>query len=230
MKKISLIFIAFVLAACQSMDNSTISPFTEAPLFGMIYDSESSPVSGAKVILDDTATAFTDINGRVVLQAVSRGEHTVVIQKKGFEEMRIKVNFSSREQVLYANLLSMDTILGNMEKALLSGKLTEAEAFMQRASSINPRNIRLQYLIAMYHVRKKSYAQALTELKRLSAQYPDDPYLVMTRAHILFFGLGQKDSSIRILQSYFSLHTNEEVENLIKTLSDRQVPKTKQDD
>ena len=219
MKKISLMLIAFVLAACQSMDNRTISPFTEAPLFGMIYDSKSSPVSGATVVLDNTVTAYTDINGKVVLQAVSRGQHTVLIRKNGFEEMRIEVNFSSREQVLYANLVSLDTILGKLEKALLSGTLTDAAALMQRASSINPKNIRLQYLIAMYHVRKKSYAHALTELKRLSAQYPDDPYLVMTQAHILFFGLDKKNSSISILKNYLAFHTNAEVEKLIKTLS-----------
>jgi len=123
-----LLLIIAMVSSCKSVDNGAFSQFDEAPLFGMIYDSESSPVASAIVVLDDEKSVKTDINGRVLFGAVSQGEHSVVISKDGFEDVQMVLNFSNRDQVLYSTLISLHNILDNLESSLQTGKMTEAKS------------------------------------------------------------------------------------------------------
>jgi tetratricopeptide (TPR) repeat protein len=197
------------------VDENAFVNLSEAPLFGMIYDSESSPVVGAMVVLDDEKSVKTDINGRVLFSAVSRGEHSVVINKEGFEEARIELNFSNRDQVLYSTLISLHNILDNLESSLQIGKIAEAKLFLKRASKINSDDIRFKYLDVVYLAESKEYARALDEIDLLRKTHPDDPYIIMTQAKILFYGLNKKTEALEVLHNFSSSNRNEELESLI---------------
>lgn len=180
----SLVLIIVLVSSCKSVDNADLGQFSEAPLFGMIYDSESSPVVSAMVVLDDAKSAKTDINGRVLFGAVSYGDHSVVITKEGFEEVRIVLNFSNRNQVLYSTLISLSNILDNIESYLQTGKLTETKSFLTRASKIDSDDIRFKYLKIVYLTKVNEIEEALKEIDLLLESYPDDPYLILTHIKI----------------------------------------------
>lgn len=212
-----LILITFI-SSCKSVDNGSFSQFTEAPLFGMIYDSESSPLVGATVVLDDQKSFQTDINGRVLFSAISQGDHSVVISKEGFEETRMVLNFSNRDQVLYTTLISLYNILNNLESSLQTGKLTEAKSFLDRALKIDSEDIRFKYLHVIYLSEVKEYERALKEIVLLRKSYPNDPYITMTQAKILFYGLEEKTEALALLKDYDLSNRNEELKNLIEKM------------
>lgn len=186
MKKYTYILLLIItfISSCRSVDNGSSIQFDEAPLFGMIYDSESSPVVGAVVVIDDDKSFQTDINGRVLFSTVLRGEHFVVIKKEGFEEARIELNFSNRDQVLYSTLISLQNILDNLESSLQNCKLTEAKSFLDRASKINSDDIRFKYLKIVYLTKINELEEALKEIGLLMESYPEDPYLILTHNKI----------------------------------------------
>ncbi|MCK5671908.1 MAG: carboxypeptidase regulatory-like domain-containing protein [Spirochaetales bacterium] len=214
----SLLLIITLVSSCKSVDDGGFSQFDEAPLFGMIYDLESSPVTGVVVVLDDEKSSQTDINGRVLFGAVSRGEHSVVITKEGFEETRMVLNFSNRDQVLYSTLIPLQNILDNLESYLQFGKMTEAKSFLERAEKINSDDIRYMYLNVVYLTEVKEYSEAFREIVLLRKTYPDDTYLTMTHAKILFYGLNKKAEALELLQNYKLLIRNEEFESLMEKM------------
>ncbi|MDA3938822.1 MAG: carboxypeptidase-like regulatory domain-containing protein [Spirochaetia bacterium] len=222
----SLLLLITLASSCKSVDNGSFSQFTEAPLFGMIYDSESSPVAGALVVLDDEKSAKTDINGRVLFSAVSYGEHSVVITKDGFEETQMVLNFSNRDQVLYSTLFSLQNILDNLESSMQNGKMLEAKSFLMRASGINSEDIRLRYLNVVYLSEMKEYPEVLKEIGLLREIYPNDPYIVMTQAKILFYGLERQEEALEVLQSILPSNSNEELENLLGKMTEEKTGET----
>ncbi len=219
MKKMyGLLIISAIFINCKSMDENAFANFTEAPLFGMIYDSKSLPVAGAELILDDEDIALTDINGRVLFSAVSRGEHLVVINKEGFEEARLILNFSTRDQVLYSTLISFQDILDNLESYLKKDELTEAELFLRRAAGINSKDIRFKYLNIVYLSERGEFEEALNEILVLRKSYPADPYVIMTQAKILFYGFNKKEEAVGLLRAFLTSNINEELEILMQKM------------
>jgi len=214
----SLLIVFTIISGCKSVDDGGFSQFDEAPLFGMIYDSESSPVDGALVVLDDGESSQTDINGRVLFGSVSRGEHSVAISKEGFEETRIVLNFSNRDQVLYSTLISIESILDNLENTLNIGKMTEAKSFLKRAEKINSEDIRFRYLNVVYLSEINEYTDALKEIDLLKRIYPNDPYIIMTQAKILFYGLNRRVEALELLQDFSQPNKNEELEILLEKM------------
>ena len=214
----SLLLIITLVSSCKSVDDGGFSQFDEAPLFGMIYDSKSSPVVGAMVVLDDEKSVKTDINGRVLFSSVSRGEHSVVINKEGFEEARIELNFSNRDQVLYSTLISLHNILDNLEGYLQTNKMTEAKSFLDRASKIDSDDIRFRYLNVVYLSESKEYTEAFSKIGLLKKSYPDDPYLTMTHAKILFYGLEKKAEALKVLQDFSPSNRDNEFVNLMEEM------------
>ncbi len=218
--KISCIALVLTLSlyGCTSTGKGEPLQFIQAPLLGMIYDTESTPVAGAKVIMDKTHSALSDINGKIVLYGVTRGKHSFVIRKKGFEEVRTTLNFSRPTQVLYTTLTSMETILENMDKSLSRNNLKEADRLRTRAKAIDAGNARLQYLDIVYIVKMKKYVDALQKTKILRKQYPDSPPLALTEAEIFLFGLKEKKEALTVLQSIPFVYRTDDIKTMIKAL------------
>jgi len=214
---IALILTLFVYG-CTSTGEKEPLQFTQAPLLGMIYDTKSTPVTGAEVIMDRTYTALSDINGKVVLYGVTRGKHSFVIRKNGFEEVRITLNYSHPTQVLYTTLTSMETILENLKNSLSLNELKKADLLRVRAGAIDVGNARLRYLNIVYLVKMKKYSDALREIKILRKQYPDSSPLVLTEVKIFLFGLEEKKEALTVLQSIPPAYRTDEIKKLLKTL------------
>lgn len=214
-----LIIISLLFFSCKSMEEKDPTEFQAAPLFGMIYDQSSTPVAGAEVILDGGKSFFSDINGRILLDEVSRGKHSIIIKKEGFEELEISFNFLNPGQILYSSLISLESILDKMESSLKEDKLSEAGIFNKRASLIKADDIRLSYLKVVCFIKTGDYKKALEEIDLLQTSHPNNPYLVMTRAKILFYGFGKKEEALSILTDFQTLNRKDELNELIKTFN-----------
>ena len=221
MKKfiLGLLAVFILLSGCASTEKEGPGQNGKAPLFGMLYSTDSTPVSGALVTLDMKQTAQTDINGRFFFNEVSIGDHTVGIKKDGFEEALIELSFLNRDMVLYASLVSLEDILDDLENTLKSGRINEAKILVERAEKIDAHSIRLRYLKVVFLSKIKKYADALLEIENLRALYPEDPYLVMTKAEILFHGLGRVEAAIDILRNSDQCGRNEELGTLLKKIA-----------
>ncbi len=170
--------------SCTTSGSSNFTVFDTAPLFAMVYDSTGAPVAGAEIILDGEKPVRTDITGRVLLENVSRGKHSIVIHKKDFQDFAANFTFSNREQVFYAALRSIESILKSLEEDLITGSLSRAAEHIKEARMIDADDLRLRYLNIVFLTRKKKYAGALQEVKDLERIYPDDPALEKTEKEI----------------------------------------------
>ena len=65
--------VCLLCMSCASAKREDFTDFQEAPLLGMIYDAQNSPVSGVSIAIDGTATAESDIEGRFLIPRLSRG-------------------------------------------------------------------------------------------------------------------------------------------------------------
>ncbi len=214
----TVLILVLILYGCVSTGNDGPFQPAEAPLMGMIYDTENNPVTGAEVIMDGTNTALSDINGNVILYRVTKGEHSFIIRKKGFEAVYCTLNVSSSRQVLYTALTSMETILDKLEKALTLNKTGEAALLRTQAWKIDPDNAQYRYLNTVYLVQTGNYPDALQEIKTLLKIYPANPSLLLTEVKILSSGLRENSRALEVLQSIPSSSTTDEITMLKKIL------------
>ncbi len=212
------LIVIVLITGCASLEDDNPGHFEDAPLMGMIYDSESFPVSGALVVIDDDKSAQTDINGRVLFGAIPFGIHSVVIAKEGFEEVGTVLNFSNRDQVLYSTLVSLTNILNSLEAALKQGQLSDAASYLHRASKIDSGDIRYKYLNVVYLTKRGECKKVLDEIEILRKSYPDDPYIVMTCAEILFRGVDKKEEALELLNNLPVDRRDENFKSLIEEI------------
>ncbi|HEB11954.1 MAG TPA: carboxypeptidase regulatory-like domain-containing protein [Spirochaetales bacterium] len=121
--KLIVIGLALSFSSCLTKDRAASMEFAKAPLFGMVYDFDNQPCSGALIVLDDEEGPQTDINGRFVIGYLPSGEHKVQVKKEGYEELTANFKFSSKNQVLYLKLISFTQLLRKTEYALEKKRL-----------------------------------------------------------------------------------------------------------
>ena len=159
-----LISAALVLASCGSMQENAGSfiPFKEASLAGMVYGADNRPVRGARILLDNTVEAQTDINGRFVTAPIPSGRHDFLITKEGHEPQMISVEFTDRLQVLYVRLISLDYLLERAEAQIDQENLDQAETLLERAARIQPDDpalVMLKLVVAVKQDDRESMAE-----------------------------------------------------------------------
>jgi len=135
--KLIIIGLALSFSSCLTKDRTASMEFADAPLFGMVYDFDNQPCSGALIVLDDEEGPQTDINGRFVIGHLPRGEHKVQVKKEGYEELNTNFKFSNKNQVLYLRVISFNQLLRKTEYALEKKRLKETGELIQRVEAIN---------------------------------------------------------------------------------------------
>ena len=98
-----------LLTGCSSLGPEHAGSFEAAALGGMIYDCASRPLQGASVTVDDSLETMSDLNGRFLTPPITFGEHLLEVRKTGYETKRVRIEFSSRLEVLY--VLFLQTLL-----------------------------------------------------------------------------------------------------------------------
>ncbi|HEY5610508.1 MAG TPA: von Willebrand factor type A domain-containing protein, partial [Thermoanaerobaculia bacterium] len=103
MKRLSLLLLIFVVAACSKTLDVTTTPSNAATIAGIVSDHGGSPLPG--VVIRMTAkndarlwTAVTDANGRYHFATLPPGEYTIHYELSGFGKTKRHVTLAARQE------------------------------------------------------------------------------------------------------------------------------------
>lgn len=169
---------AVLLSSCATTGKrDDPAAFDAAPLLGMAYDSEGSPVQGVRIALDGIDAAESDLSGRFVVSGVTRGAHIFGAARDGYEPIESEFLFLNRSQVLYLRMHSADQLLSTAERALEAGNVSEAEDALTRAGRIDgvsrPVLLYLEAISAWNAGKAALAAEKLEELAELGFDGPE---------------------------------------------------------
>jgi tetratricopeptide (TPR) repeat protein len=221
--KTRFLFILIILTSllsCKTAGDLNPSDFQKAPILGMIYGFDNLPIDDAEIVLDDSVRVRTDIHGRFIIDKVARGDHHIVVTKEDYETIDITFVFSSRNQVLYLNMISFVSLLEEIESALLEGENEEAGLYLERAAKINAKDPRLLYLKGVTLTHQKRYEEAAEVISVLKEKYRTAPHIILFLSEIYDKGLVDREMAKLVLEEFLALLENEEVRNALKTLSE----------
>jgi tetratricopeptide (TPR) repeat protein len=196
----------------------TLSEFSTAPLYGMIYDFDNKPCSNAGVVIDGKEGPRSDINGRFITQPLSKGEHAITISKEGFESVSLVFDFSRKSQVLYIRMISFGQLLKELESAIEKGEWEESRRLIERAEQIKSDDPVEQYLKAMYFNGKGSAEHAIDILRGILDQGYHEPSIFLTLADIYQYQLKNPDKAISCMEEYLKLKRSREAEKRLELL------------
>ncbi len=216
----ALIGLLVLGGGCSSLADRAVTEFTTADLHGMIYDYHSQPCSNVQIRIDKRKGPSSDINGRFVLKNLSKGMHSVVFSKEGFEDVSFSFNFSNRTQVLYLKLFSLDQLLELAQKELENKKLGKAEGYLKRAAKIDATNAVLLYLKAVIALKRDQIDLAVQELNTILKQGVIEPVVFLTLADIYQYYRKDYAMAIHYLKQYVHQQENVEVLKRLKKLEE----------
>src|SRR5512143_3536681 len=81
------------LLSCVTYREKRLREFTSASLMGVVFDAEQKPCVGALVTVDGREGSRTDINGRFLIESLTRGDHRIGVRKDGYEPLETQVSF-----------------------------------------------------------------------------------------------------------------------------------------
>jgi hypothetical protein len=206
--------------SCVSYREQKLREFKEAPLFGMVYDYDQKPCPAASVQVDGEERAQTDINGRFVIDELSRGEHRIEVRKKGYEELGVAVQFLNRDQILYMRMISLGQLLAQAEEALERRRLEETASLLSRAQKIDAGDPLGQYITALYLLEKGSPAQAAEILESLVRRGYREAILYLSLADIFQYRLHNSSQAAASLRAYLELQNDPDVRARLEELGD----------
>jgi tetratricopeptide (TPR) repeat protein len=212
------LFSVLLLISCASQDKVDIISFVSAPLFGMIYDDDNQPCANAKLIIDGQQGPVTDIRGRFLLPDLSRGGHTLVVQKEGFEELTVNFEFLNKTDVLYLKTISFPQLLKMAERALEDRKWAEADAYLVRAEKLNPGDTVFLYLRAVQAYKTEKFPEAVGYLNAIIEKGARDAYVYLFLADLYEINLKDRQKAIENLELYLSKRADAEAQKRLDTL------------
>ena len=158
--------VILVLTACISSPPMPME-FEEAPLLGMIYDVEGSPVAGARVQIDEAEELLSDINGRFFIPSVTKGEHMITVEKDGYIGMEIPFSFLNKSQIVYIQFYTIDQLYDEAKEAAAAGRTIEAKEKVLSCLLFDEDHIPSLFLQAILHYREGEYPSAMDIIEGL---------------------------------------------------------------
>ena len=209
---------ALLALSCASQKEADGMTFDTAPLFGMIYDADNQPCAGVQLSVDGSNGLTSDIRGRFVVPDLTRGTHTVMAAKSGYEQLAVDVAFLNRTDVLHMQMTSFGQLLQMAQEALRDTRWAEAEGFLQRAEKLDPSDAVLRYLYAVHAYRTGAFAAAVDYLDAIESSGAPQPAVLLLQADIYETRLGEPDKAVAALQEYLRLRDDPEVEKRLERL------------
>ncbi|MBC7350286.1 MAG: tetratricopeptide repeat protein [Candidatus Aminicenantes bacterium] len=189
--KIFLLALAFFLFWPQAYGQ-----YREYHLFGLVVDTDSNPLSGVDIFLQDINTSRsyrirTDKNGKYVLSGLPHGRYQVTVKKEGYETRTFEWDFSQPQERMQK--VEMETIIlasGEKLKTLASLKelkqaveevmqkiqrneLESALSQLQELAERFPEDSNVHYLLGVTLGRMHRYEEAIPELTRVTEMAPE---------------------------------------------------------
>jgi len=227
MRKIlgSFLLSALLLVGCASGGTNDARAFEKAPLFGMLYDEENQPCAGVKLAVDGAASKsdtglVTDIRGRFMLPDLSRGEHSLMATKEGYEQLTVKILFQNRTDVLFLRIISFGQLLAKAEKALEERKWDDAEMFLVRAEKLEAGDTVLQFLRAVKAYKTEKFDDAVDLLNGILDKEVREPSIYLFLADIYQKNLSDPQRAIESLEGFLTKRADSDVEKRLAALKE----------
>ena len=143
-------------------------------MYGMIYDEKEEAVAAVNVIINGKLKAVSDGQGRFILQFYfadikDKKEHHIVLEKAGYEKFE-QVFYYEPMSLLHLNLESGEGLLKEAEDAIDRSEYKEAEAFLDRAFSIEESRDESLFLKAIIQYKEGKIGEAKEILERMSGE------------------------------------------------------------
>ncbi len=193
----------------------------------MVYNYDNQPCSGALVMIDENEGPRTDINGRFVIQSVSKGKHQITVTKDGYEKLDFSFEFLNKSQVLYLRMISFNQLLNEIEKSIENRNWKEGEKLIERAEKMKENDPVELYLKAILLKEKGDVEDSVDTLLNILDLGYNEPYVYLALADIYQYRLNNPAEAIKYIEEYLKLKRNSEVqERLIKLKmeADRESP------
>jgi tetratricopeptide (TPR) repeat protein len=169
-------FVCILLAVSCSSVRGVRKNTGEGVMYGMVYNDENIPVSGAAVFIDGKAESVTDTQGRFMLISRQRKEFEIGLEKAGYERVRAMFRFEPME-VIHLTMANAGQLVSRAELAMDEGRYGDAEAYCDRALRLDPFRIDAPYLKALSLLRRGEYERARTLLEGLRERIGDKEYI-----------------------------------------------------
>ena len=212
------------LSSCVSYRERRLREFNSSPLVGMVYDQEQKPCAAAQITVDGNAGPRTDINGRFVIDALTRGDHRIGVSKQGFEPLEVALSFVDRTQVLYLRVVSHGQLLRQAEEALGRGRFQEADGLLRRAEALDPEDPVGLYLRAVYFLRLEDIQQAIGLLQKILARGQRLPAVLLSLADIYQYRLQDAAQAANYLREYLRAEDDPDIRARLAELEGQPVP------
>ncbi|MGB9906045.1 MAG: tetratricopeptide repeat protein [Candidatus Saccharicenans sp.] len=137
--------------------------YREYHLFGLVVDTDSNPLPGVDIFLQDINTSRnyrvrTDKSGRYVLSGLPHGRYQVTVKKEGYETRTFEWDFSQPQERMQK--VEMETIiLASGEKLKTLASLKELKAAVEGV---------------MQKIQQNQLESALSQLRELAEKYPEE--------------------------------------------------------
>ena len=148
----------------------------EALMYGMVYNYESIPVSGAEVIVDEKIVTLTDAQGRFILSSRQRNDFTLTLNKSGYEQITRTYRFEPME-VIHIVMVNASQLVNQAELAMDEGRFQDVVKLCDRAIALNQERADAHYLKALSLVRLKDFKAARIILEELQNQIGKREYI-----------------------------------------------------
>lgn len=111
---------------------------SEGFMYAMIYDHDNSPVAGVAVHIDGKKIVDSDIQGRFILEKVTKkDEYRITLTKRGYEPLDEAFTYDPM-QVLYFKMINSPQLIALAEAAMDGAEHASAEGYLDRALLIEP--------------------------------------------------------------------------------------------
>ncbi len=224
MGKSAIVLLALVAVASCATQPGAPDPlaFDEAPLFGMVYDTDNQPCAGVAFKVDGGASLTTDVRGRFVLPSLSKGEHRLEASKDGYEDLAVTFQFLNRTDVLYLRMTSFSRLRAMAEESMDQRRWEEAGGLLERAKALNATDPVFLYLQALLAYRTERYPDAVGFLEDLIDAGVREAHVYLLLADLYEKHLQDPGKAADNLAAYLELRADPEAGKRLEAL--RQSP------
>jgi len=168
-----IIFAGIMILSCQT--GKPINRATDkAIMYGMIYDFDNTPVSGVTVFINNRKIADSDIQGRFILDNMSRNEYRIKLERRGYETLEETFLFDPL-QVLYFKIINASQLIVMAETALETRDYSNAEKYIDRVLVMEPARPDTLFLKSVTYYLQGKNEEAITVLESLIRQGTAEP-------------------------------------------------------
>jgi tetratricopeptide (TPR) repeat protein len=217
-KRILACAFAVALVSCASGPKGALPKDETTPVFGMIYDTDNSPVAEADISVDGISVTRSDVNGRFALPSLSLGRYNVTAQKEDYESVGFDFEYSNPTQIIYMKMISVDQLISLVEDDLDHREWEKAIRLLDRVEAIRKDDPAALYLRAVIYFQKGAYDDSRSLLESFLAKGFHEPSVYIFLADILEKKLKDPKGAIRYLQAYLEQRFDPDLEARLKEL------------